>query len=135
KAAAEEVAQISGDEWNPEAKHALFQFESLADEVDREPFRDQKPVRIKQRAADHDAPCLRVAQQLAPADRGGIGRLAAGALALSNVRQFVGTEPRMFVWEMVEVPPGHDPKKAQTSRDHEGRPPGAKCVMEPDHQK
>ena len=70
EAAAEEVAEVGGQEGHPEAGRGLLEREALGREVDREPVGDHEPDRIGEAAARRSTPQVwRQAEQLAPARR------------------------------------------------------------------
>src|SRR5207244_4078862 len=65
--APEEVAEVGGQERDPEAGGGVFDREALAREVDREPVGDHEPHGVAQAAAGDDAPGLGKREQRAPA--------------------------------------------------------------------
>src|SRR3712207_2122718 len=65
--AAEEVAEVGGDERDPEGEEPLLQPDALGDEVDGEPVGDEEPDRVGQSPRRDGAPRLRQTEELAPA--------------------------------------------------------------------
>src|SRR3712207_9051925 len=63
---AEEVAEVGGDERNPEGEEPLLQPDALGDEVDGEPVGDEEPDGVGQRPRRDGTPRLRQAGGPAP---------------------------------------------------------------------
>src|SRR5471030_1089008 len=62
--AAEKVAEVGRQEWNPETQYGVFQRKSLGDQVNGEPVGDKKPDRIGERFAEHNSPGFLQSQKL-----------------------------------------------------------------------